>query len=140
MSAATTARWAMFDTIKYKQFPLKAGVIAYQGTMAAADTANGWVTPAVSGNTDLINVGQFDETIDNTNGTTATLINVCLDREIKVNWYANATGGNAVTVLFSTAYMLDNQTVQSTSSGNAAAGRVWAINTTKGVAIEATSL
>ena len=119
MTAATQARWAKFDTIRYKQFPLQAAVKAYQGTMCAADIVNGWVTPAVSGNTNLINIGQFDETIDNTSGTTATLINVALDHEIKVSWYANATGGNAVVTLFTTAYMLDNQTVQSTSSGNA---------------------
>ena len=141
MTAAASARWAKFDTIRYKQLPLNAGVKAWQGTMCAADTVNGWVTPAVSGNANLINIGQFDESIDNSAVTgTGTLVNVCLDKEIKVQWYANATGANAVTTLFTTAYMLDNQTVQSTSSGNSKAGRVWAISASKGVAVEATDL
>jgi hypothetical protein len=138
MSAATAARWARFDTIRYKQFPLQTGVSAYQGTMAAADIVNGWVTPAAPGNANLINIGQFDETV--LVAAAGQLINVCLDREIKVSWYANATGSNAVTTIFTNCYMLDNQTVQATASSNAVAGRVWALSTTKGVAVEATSL
>jgi hypothetical protein len=140
MSAATSARLARYDTIKFKQLPLAGSVTAYQGTMCAADTSAGVVTPAASGSTTLLNIGQFDETINNSSNTGTVLINVCLDREIKVCWYQNATGANAVTQLFSTCYMLDNQTVQSTSSGNSRAGRVWAISTTKGVAVESLDL
>jgi hypothetical protein len=136
MTAAVSARWARYDTIRYKQFPMQTGVTAWQGTMCAADVVNGWVTPAVSGNGNLINIGQFDESI--AVAVSGQLINVCLDHEIKVSWYNNATGGSAVTTLFTNCYMLDNQTVA--ASGSAVAGRVWAISATKGVAVEATSL
>jgi hypothetical protein len=57
---------------------------------------------------------------------------------MELHWWDNASGGAAVTGLFSLCYMLDDHTVTNASSGNSVAGRVWAIDTTKGVLVQKT--
>lgn len=142
MSALTTPRTPRETTIKSKMFPLKAGVKAYQGARAYADTANAWITIGVTGNANLQPLGIFDFTVDNTAGTGTTLAQVSLDKEILVQWLDNATGTGAVTLaadLFDDCYVLDDHTVSMTNTGSnsSKAGRVWDVDATRGVAVQA---
>lgn len=142
MSALTQARMGIEQTIKNFSFPLAGSVKAWQGGMACADTSAGVVTPGVAGSTTLLRIGEFAESIDNSASTATAKVLVFLDKEIVVRWFDNSTGGSAVTAanLFSDVYIADDHTVTTTSSGNSKAGRVWAVDSLKGVAVEAYTL
>lgn len=139
MGALTSPRTARFTTIKSTMLPLGSGLKAYAGARAYADTVAATVKPGVSGNANLQPIGIFDQTVDNTAGTGTQLVQVTLDKEITVQWLDNATGGNAVAAsnLFQDVYCLDDHTVTTSSSGNSKAGRVWALDNLRGVAVQA---
>lgn len=109
----------------------------YAGGMACADTSANQVKKGASGNANLIRIGTFDAETDNSAGTGTVLVNVTLEQEIWATWYDNATGSNKITIanFFADAYILDDHTVTSASSGNSKAGRVWAVDAIKGVLI-----
>ena len=125
-------------TLKNIHLPLATNQTAWQGGRAAIDTSTGTVKACASGNTNLVPIGDFTESLTTTSA--AGTIGVALDHEIVCRWWDNVTGGNAVTTLFTTCYMLDDHTVTNSASGNAAAGRVWALDATKGVLVENTGL
>jgi hypothetical protein len=139
-AALTQAR--MPEELRFKSIalPLSASTTAYQGGMACIDSSAGEVTPGAAGNSGLTRIGNFAETCDNSDGTGTAMVVVTLDKEVVCQWYDNATGANAVDTLFTTAYCLNDQTVTKASSSNSAAGRVWAIDSVKGVAVETTNL
>lgn len=120
---------------KYKSFTLLSGSVAYKGGRACLNSS-GKVVPASSA-TGLFAIGMFAETVDATDSDLP--VTVELDREVKVERFANATDGGAVasTDVGDIAYMLDDQTVTMTATSRSIAGRVWDVSTTKGVAIEA---
>lgn len=138
MSDATTPRLAPYETIKYKFFPLAAGVKAVEGCAAVMDPATSTIKPQEAGTAGFLPLGQFTQTVDNSAGGSSVPCEVMLYDEIKIYYYANAAGGAAITALFSEAYMLDNQTVTNTSNSgaNAVAGRVMDINPTKGIGVK----
>lgn len=139
MAALTGPRAARYTTIKSAQFPLGAGLKAYQGGRAYADSSANCVKPGVSGNANLNPIGIFPQTVDNSAGTGTLLCQVDLDKEILIQWLDNATGSNAVTLasnLFQDVYCLDDHTVTTSSSGNSKAGRVWAVDSVKGVGVQ----
>ncbi len=140
MSALGQARVPTPVTLGTIPLPLKTLLIAYSGGMACIDSADGCVKPGVSGITTLTRVGNFAESVDNSANTGSANVLVKLDKEIKAQWYDNATGGAAVVTLFTSAYVLDDHTVTATQGSNSVAGRVWAIDTVKGVLIETTNL
>lgn len=139
MAALTQARMGITTTWKNIPLPLDAGEVAYLGGIACIDTSAGVCVPGQSG-TSLVKVGEFLETLDNSDSTVTNFVMVSLDHEIVTRWYDNATGGAAVTDLFSSCYILDDHTVTSTSGGNSVCGRVWALDPVKGVCVEALSL
>lgn len=140
MSALNQARMPIELRLKVVALPLAAALVAHEGGMACIDTSAGSVKPGVAGNANLVRVGDFQESVDNSAGTATTPVMVNLDREVVCKWFDNATGAAAVVALFSTAYIADDHTVTVTSSGNSASGRVWAIDSVKGVAVETTNL
>lgn len=144
MSALTQARMPIETRYKSLALPLAsgAGMKAWVGGIACLDTVANVAKPGASGNANLVKVGEWMENVDNSGGSAPTQVLVSLDHEVVVRWYDNATGGAAVTTsnLFATAYMLDDHTVTSSSSGNSAIGRVWALDPIKGVAVETTAL
>lgn len=144
MSALVQARMPIEQRMKNLALPLAsgAGMTAYQGGMACVDTSASLVKPGASGNANLIRVGTFAESIDNSAASTSTQILVALDKEIIGQWFDNDTGSNKVTAanLFSDVYILDDHTVTLVSSGNSKAGRVWAVDNTKGVLVESYTL
>ncbi len=140
MSALNQARTPIELRLKIYPLPLAAGLVAYQGGMACIDISAGTVKPGVAGNANLVRVGEFEESVDNSAGTGTAYVMVNLDKEIVCKWYENSTGGGAITTLFGSAYIADDHTVTGTSGSNSVAGRVWATDTVKGVAVETTNL
>lgn len=142
MSALGQARMPIELRLKNISLPLAGSTAAYQGGIACGDTSVGLVTKGAAGSTTLLRIGLFAETIDNSASTATAKVLVSLDKEIITQWFDNATGANAVlaTDLFNDVYMLDDHTVTKASSGNSKAGRVWAVDALKGVAVQATTL
>jgi hypothetical protein len=130
------------DTLKTLALPLAASQKVFQGGIACADTSTNTVKKGASGNSNLKKIGEFAENADNSSGTGSLNVLVNLDHEIVVRWYDNATGGNAITIsnFFADVYVLDDHTVTTSSGSNSKAGRVWAVDTIKGVAVQATDL
>ncbi len=134
MTALSAAKASRFERWTYHQFTLASGNVAYQGGLACLDLSTGKVEPGHE-ETDLLVIGTFDETVDAT--AADKQVNVNLRKEIEVEWWANS-GDNAVvsTDVGSYCYVEDDQTVGSEAAGRAIAGRVWAVDATKGVAVE----
>lgn len=121
---------------RYKQFTLASGKVAYQGGAACLDTATGKVVPAAAG-TGLVWIGMFMEDVDATSA--AKLVNVDLLHEVTLEWLDNDTDGtpiSATTGILGPAYALDDHTVTAVPAANSFAGRVWAVDSVKGVAVE----
>jgi hypothetical protein len=123
------------EKFTYRVFSLASGNKGWKGGIACADLSTGKVEPGHD-ETDLFAIGVFDETVDAT--AAEKLINVNLGREVIAEWLANATAGDAVAAadVFNLCYVMDDQTVTKTSTGRSVAGRVWAIDATRGVLVE----
>ncbi len=122
--------------------PLAASQSVFQGGIACADITTGTVKKGAAANANLLRIGEFNETFDNSAGTGTVQVNVLLDHEVVCRWYDNDTGANKVAAsdLFSDVYILDDHTVTTSSSGNSKAGRCWAVDSVKGVAVESYTL
>jgi hypothetical protein len=121
--------------------PLDGSQKAFIGGIACGDSSTGGVKPGQASTT-LLRIGEFAQTIDNSASTAQITVMVSLDHEVFARWYDNATGANKVLVtdLFNDVYMLDDHTVTKASSGNSKAGRVWGVDTLKGVLVESQTL
>jgi len=104
-----------------------------RGEMAVLDTATGLLTKGVTSATQRP-IGYFTE--DGT-GDGTTPFRVELFDEIRIHWWDN-DGATAVVAadIGSLCYILDERTVTGDATGASAAGRVWAVNATNGVAVE----
>lgn len=138
MAALTAKRMTRFDTLKTVSLPLATQAV-FQGGIACYDTAAlGSVKKGVAGTATLVKIGEFAESADNSGGNSPRVL-VKLDREIFAEWYDNSTGANAATLaanLFGLVYIADDHTVTTASSGNSVAGRVWDVDSLKGVLVE----
>lgn len=123
---------------KYKVFTLASGNVAFQGAAICFNPATGKVVPAPDdGSGDgLIFIGFAVDKVDATSADKE--INVDLIDELHLHWFANAGGGDAVasTDVMKDCFLHDDQTVSSTSEGKPLAGRVWAVDATKGVLVQ----
>jgi hypothetical protein len=134
MTALAAARRIREERWKFKEFTLASGNIAYQGGSACLDLSAGKVVPA-SAAEGLLHIGVFAETVDATAADASVGVN--LVEEIALVWYANAGSGTvASTDLGQVCYFADDQTVTMTGAGGPVAGRVWAVDTSKGVAVQ----
>jgi hypothetical protein len=111
-------------------FPLAAGSVAFKAAIAAIDLSTGKVEPGHAEG-DLFVIGRFAEAMDATLGEKQ--VNVDLLREMRVDWYAN--DGIVAADVGQLAYLADDQTVTATPGGSVA-GRIWLVDSVKGVAIE----
>lgn len=138
MTALAKQRVRHQETWKYKQFTLPSGKIAYPGGIAAGQTSGGSAGKVIPGETSttIFVVGLFAEKVDATSA--AKLVTVDLQREVEIEWFANGTGGDEVTAsdVFGLCYVKDDQTVSVSSTGKSVAGRVWAVDSSLGVAVE----
>lgn len=138
MTALVDERQGNSEVWKYQLFTLLSGKVAFKNGMAAIRLGTGKVVPGAL-ESDLFVLGKFAESKD------ASLadkpVNIDLGREVPIEWFANATAGAAVaaTDLGALCYILDDQTVSITPQGGSVAGRVWGVDTLKGVAVEKTA-
>lgn len=115
----------------------------FQGGIACFDTSTGLVAKAFVSTT-LHPIGFFDPVAPGTSGDVTTpsggSVHVKLFREVTAYWFANATAGDAIAAadVGGICYLLDDQTVAQNDATNtrSAAGRIWAIDTVKGVLVE----
>jgi hypothetical protein len=123
---------------KSRAFPLAIGEKAFINCRATGDKTTGTLKQPAVGNANLVSIGDFAETVDNSAGAATVQVLVELDHEIFTRYYDSVTGAGAVTAanLFSDVYWFDNNSVTTSSSGNSLAGRVWGVSTINGVEVE----
>jgi hypothetical protein len=134
MTALAQDRMRSTERWKYHLFPLASGNIAYQGGIAALDLSTGKCEPGHA-ETDLFIIGTFAEYMDAS--AAEKQVNVDLGMEMEVEWFDNS-GSNAIaaTDVGSLCYVEDDQTVGISPTGRSIAGRIWAVDTVKGVAVQ----
>lgn len=139
MTALAASKVRRVETWKVKGFTLPITYVAYQGGIATIETTagatQGLCLPGATSTTRFV-IGTFAENVDAT--SVAKTVQVDLGREIEIEWFANSSAGDAVltTSVGQLCYVVDDQTVMITASGKSVAGRVWAVDSTKGVAVE----
>lgn len=134
MTALAKERMSSIERWGFKQFTLASGTKAWKNGMACIELSTGKVVPGVLDAT-LLYIGKFAETVDATAGD--KLVNVELGKEIEVIWWANDSVAPVdAGDIGNLCYIADDQTVSMTSTGASIAGRVWAVDSIKGVAVE----
>jgi hypothetical protein len=120
---------------KFKIFTLKSGKVAFQGAAICYELATNKVVPAAAGE-GLVFLGFAVDKVDASSADKE--LNVDLIEEVVLHWLPNAGGGDAVasTDVMRDCFWLDDATVTITSEGNPLAGRVWAVDATKGVLVQ----
>lgn len=134
MTALTQERARLFERWTYHDFTLATGNKAWKNAIAAIDLSTGKVEPGHA-ETDLFVIGLFDQTVDATSAEKKVRVN--LQREIEVEWLDNSVS-DALDAgdIGSLCYVEDDQTVSSLATAHSIAGRVWAVDALKGVAVE----
>lgn len=131
MTAMSKEKMRSFERWTYRQFPLAVGNKAWKHAAIGIDLSTGKVEPAHV-EADVYIIGVAAETVDAT--LVEKMLNVNLGVEIEVEWWASA-GGIVATDLGKVAYFADDQTVTLTAGG-CVAGRIWAVDAIKGVAVQ----
>lgn len=133
MTALTNERMSNQESWQSHLFTLASGNKAWKNGVAAIDLTTGKVVPA-SATLNLFVVGKFAETVDATAGDKA--VNVRLQHEIWVEWLSNDSSSVTAADVGSLCFVKDDQTVSMTENGSSVAGRVWAVDSGRGVAVE----
>jgi hypothetical protein len=135
MAALTGPRTPRADSIQNVSLPLAAQTV-WKGGCAAYDTAALGSVKKMAATATLVAIGVFEESV--VNGGAAGSINVLvrLQHEIDVTWFENAGNITLAANLFGLAYFVDDHTVSATVGTNAVAGRIWDVDSLKGVAVE----
>lgn len=127
MSATTTDRNTFYKDVQILGLDLAAGVSVLAGTIAVLN-ADGF---GQMGDTaaDLIYVGCFEESVDNTTGADGD-VKAKVRREKAFNWENDDADPVTQAELGQVCYIVDNQTVAATNDGGtrSAAGVVWEID------------
>jgi hypothetical protein len=132
MTALAIERAARVKKAGGLDFPVKAGVKIWKGAYVVL--VSGFLAPA-SEATNLKFVGRASATVDNTSGQDGDLkCHVDFPRE-KTLFPFIGDSGNLFTQpnMGTAAYLLDDQTATTVSSGHSAAGTAWKIETVGGV-------
>jgi hypothetical protein len=122
---------------KYKTFTLTSGQgIAYQGAaICYRPSTSKCVLAQNAVETDIF----MGFSVDKYDATSADVtINVDLIDELRLHWVTNGTSSDAVqaTDVGKHCYWLDDQTVSILPTGHTLAGRIWAVDATKGVLVQ----
>lgn len=139
MSALGGKRRSRTETWQYKSYKLPTGKTAYQNALAAYDRSAGKCIPFEI-QADLFVLGFFTETTVNASGADKDVV-VRLKREIEIVWLKNDTVAPVTANDIGKAvYGIDDQTVSvdSDTAARSAVGTAWAVDATKGVAVELT--
>lgn len=133
MTAAAADRRRRQETWKNVDFTFASGDIGYKGTRCFLNPATGKI--GVVSTPGRIALGILNDTIDASLADKS--VSVDLEEEIHVEWFANdTTDPVASTDVGKLAYHLDDSTVTIEPLGHALAGRIWKVDTVKGVAIQ----
>lgn len=125
-------RQQIIERWTHRQFTLATGNKAEKGKPLMGDPATGRVR--VGGvATGLVPIGYADETIDAT--AAEKPVTVDLGIEIELRWLDNAGGITAADV-FKICYLASDQSVTLTATGNSIFGRIWAVDPSRGVAVQ----
>lgn len=123
---------------KYKQFTLASGNVAWQGAALGYNRATNKVQrmPNDASGDALFFLGFAVDKVDAS--AADKIVNVDFIEEMVLHWFPNAGGGDAIAAsdITSLCYFIDDQTVTKTAKGNPLAGRVWAVDATKGVLVQ----
>ena len=135
MAAQTAGRMPRRERLQYITGVLKASNAAFKGAIACVESATGKIVRGTAA-TGLVPIGLFDETVASSGSDGS--VRVRLFREVEVTWYANGATTDTVlaTDLQALAYVLDDQTVSRLSASKSALGTIWAVDASKGVAVE----
>lgn len=133
MTALANERMSNQESWQSHMFTLASGTKAWKNAVIGIDLGSGKVAPA-STRTDLFVIGKAAETVDATAGDKP--LNVRLAREIWVEWLANDATSIVATDIGALCYLKDDQSVTITPTGASVAGRVWAVDSARGVAVE----
>lgn len=133
MTALANERMSSREAWTYKQFTLTSGHKGYKNGIAAVALGTGKVVQGATSSSLLV-IGKFAETVDATAGD--KLVNVYLGREVWVEWFTNDSNSIAATDLGALCYLKDDQSVTITPTGASVAGRIWGVDSAKGVAVE----
>ncbi len=132
MTALSASRMISQERWTRRRFTLSSGEVAYKGGIAAIDLSTGEVVVGFA-DPGLFVVGLFAE--DKDASAAASTVDVDLGKEIVISWCVNGSSITAADI-GSLCYVDDDQTVHTTSTGRSVAGRIWAVETTRGVAVE----
>ena len=125
------------ETWGWFEHPLTAAQTAEKGEMACLDIASGLLAVGVAGNATLRPIGHFDDGDGTTTGDGTTKVRVVLFDEIRLHWFDNDGGTPVVAAdVGGLCYIVGAQAVTGAGAGNSVAGRVWAVDTAKGVLVE----
>lgn len=139
MTALAQERTRRQEVLKNIDVTLASGQKAYKGAQIFVSPATGKASigGVVPGSRFI---GLALETVDATSADKT--LKVDLINEIVVEWFVNGTSTDAVasTDLYKDVYSLDDQTVSILPGAKSPLGRVWAVDTSKGVAVELTQV
>lgn len=134
MTALAADRQGNAKAFSILPFTLTAGTKAYKGGLAVIVIGAGTVSPG-SAATGRVVIGTFAETVDATAG--AKTVAVQMQREITATWLAaHSVSAPVATDIGRICYVQDDQTVTMADTGRSIAGRVWAVDATKGILVE----
>ena len=134
MTALAASRQSKTYSAKYIELPGTAQTV-YKGGVACWDTSTGLVAKAATSAT-MVPIGVFTE--DATVAAGGTVV-IELFRELHARWMANDGTDTVVAANLGTlCYLKDDQTVTKTDATNtqSVAGRIWKIDSVKGVLVE----
>lgn len=133
MAALTGPRAQVIERWTHHMFILAAGERVFRGSAIVGDPATGRVRRPAAATAGLLHLGYSDEDVDATAGEKE--VSVDLGMEIEVRWLAN-DGTITAADVFGLCYLLDDQTVTGTGTGNSLSGRIWAVEAARGVAVQ----
>ncbi|MBA3841105.1 MAG: hypothetical protein H0X39_00520 [Actinobacteria bacterium] len=134
MTALVKSRLSSNERWTYRQFPLAVGYKAFKNGVAVVDLATGLFRPGAAAK-GLFVAGKFEEDIDATSVSKLVNINFSIEKEIE--WWPNDTVAPVTLAMRGQlCFLLDDQTVTSSTAGASVAGRVWDVDAAKGVAVE----
>ncbi len=134
MTALSTDKALSREVWNDQTFTLKSGELVYKGALVAIELGTAYVVEATGASDELV-IGTAMSKVDATSAEKP--IAVKLEREVNILYLAN---GSSIVAADQgkLCYVADDQTVSlsPTSSGASVAGRVWKVDSVRGVAVE----
>lgn len=134
MTALSDNRFLNREVWKDRTFTAKSGELIYKGATVAIQRGTGYVVEATGASNEIV-IGIAMEKVDATSA--AASIAVDLIRSFEVVYFSNY-GTIASTDIGEIGYVKDDNSVSltPTSTGGSVLGRVWAVDSVRGVAVE----